>query len=244
MTNNLWEIIKFDDLVLLLKNAENKFLVLSIITEDTDNKTKRIIKLFMKDKAKIYSKVTFLFYQAKKKDFGKLMPMFDKKMDKYPKMFHIWDIKKIITEVFSIDNREILESSLHEKIDGMEPFENLHDLYLNGIHQTQHKNNEDDDNTDDDSEQKSDTFSTNNSFNENDEKINQNNKQQYNPILQQTHNYPPPKKFIDPEIEKKKYIEKISLLRQEQEKSINDFLIECKKRKEYEEGILKKNKKK
>lgn len=122
MANNLWEIIKFDDLIFLLKNAEKKFVVLSIITNDTSNNTKKIIKKVIKEKSKIYPKVTFLLYKAKQQDFGKLQPMFNSDITQYPKLYHIWNTQEIMSGVISIDNKEIIEIS----------FEDFHEVYLNG----------------------------------------------------------------------------------------------------------------
>ena len=109
--NNLWEIVKFDDLVYLLRNAEKRFIVLSIITDETDEQIKIMIKKLIKAKSKIYPKVTFLFYKAKKPDFGRLDPMFNKDMTEYPKLFHIWDVKDILIGVLRVDNKDLLEKS-------------------------------------------------------------------------------------------------------------------------------------
>ena len=123
--NNLWEIIKFEDLVYLLRNKEKKFVVLSIITDETDEQIKNMIKKIIKAKSKIYPKVTFLFYKAKKQDFGRLEPMFGKDLEEYPKLYHIWNIKHILLGILGIDNKEILEKS----------FEKLNEVYLSGTYE-------------------------------------------------------------------------------------------------------------
>jgi hypothetical protein len=216
MPNNLWEIIKFDDLVYLLRNAEKRFVVLSIITEDTDDKIKKLMKSFIKDKSKVYPKVTFLFYRAKKEDFGRLSPMFDKD-ETYPKMFNIWDIKKIYSGVLCVDNREILESTMDD----------LHESYIAG-HPIEEFDNNSEEKNDINSDQKK-------IITKNEQIINQ---QKYNNVNNNVNNNiiplgQPPK---DPVIEKKKFIEKINLLRKKQEESIDDFLRELEKRKEEEES--------
>lgn len=122
MTNNLWEIIKFEDLIFLLKNAEKKFIVLSIITNETTDVVKKLIKKVLKEKSKIYPKVTFLLYKAKSQDFGKLQPMFNNDTTQYPKLYHIWNTQEILTGVISIDNKEIIENS----------FEDFHEVYMQG----------------------------------------------------------------------------------------------------------------
>lgn len=227
MTNNLWEIINFDDLVYLLKNAQNKFIVLSITTEDTDNNIKKLIKKTIKEKSKTYPKVTFLLYKAKHKDFGKLQPMFDKDITQYPKMFHIWNIQEIMTGVIAIDNKEIIESS----------FEDFHDVYLDGKlpNETGEKQKDNEDEDENELEHK-------NKEEENKNKIKvvekQNNIQNQKQIP-----IPIPIQNKDPILEKKKMTEKINLLRQKQEECTLEFLSEFKKRKEEEEGVSEKKRK-
>jgi hypothetical protein len=60
--NNVWEIIEFNDLVHILKNSKKRFITLAIVTEETDENSKDILCNFLKNKSKIYPKVTFLYY--------------------------------------------------------------------------------------------------------------------------------------------------------------------------------------
>lgn len=221
MANNLWEIIDFDDLVYLLKNAQNKFIVLSITTENTDNSIKKIIKKTIKEKSKLYPKVTFLLYKAKQQDFGKLQPMFDKDTTQYPKMFHIWNIQEIMTGVIAIDNKEIIESS----------FEDFHDVYFAGklpnVLDEENKREEREEIVEEKKEEKQ-------NIKQNAQNNIKNNMQ--NNMQAQIQNK-------DPVLEKKKFAEKINLLRQKQEEYTLEFLSEFKKRKEEEEGVSEKKKK-
>jgi hypothetical protein len=120
MHNNIFKVKNIDDLIFLLKNAKKRVVVLSIITEETDEQITNMIKEFMKKKSIIYPNVTFLHYKAEKQDFGKLDPLFYKNMLEYPKLIHIWDIEAILCSVMAIDNEEIIEES----------FEEYHDFYL------------------------------------------------------------------------------------------------------------------
>lgn len=123
MANNLWEIVNFDDLTRLLRNSEKKFLVLAVLNNDTKEHIRIMIRKFMKDKSKIYSKVTFLIYKAQKNDFGKMDPLLDKDQTKYPKIFHIYDVRQVLSGTMSIDNKEILEDD----------FKEYHEHYLKGV---------------------------------------------------------------------------------------------------------------
>jgi hypothetical protein len=249
MTNNLWEIIKFDDLVFLLRNAEKRFIVLSIITEETDENIKKMIKVFIKEKSKIYPKVTFLFYKAKKSDFGKLDPMFDKDITKYPKIIHIWDVRDIMLGVMAIDNKEIMEKS----------FEEFHNIYLVGTL----PNNKEESAQSDDSVNQKESYDDIESVEEPKKKKNvkiqtpQQSQQPKDQQKQQMQNrqsqiLPPPpppqpipqQPYKDPEIEKKKFVEKIQLLRKKQEETIDKFVNEFKERKKEEEGGDKEKSKK
>jgi hypothetical protein len=239
MPNNLWEIIKFDDLIYLLRNAEKRFVVLGIITENTEEHIKKIIKIFMKEKSKIYPKVTFLFYKAKNKDFGRLQPMFDKDITKYPKIFHIWDVKEIMSGVIAVDNGEIMEKS----------FEDFHDVYLAGSISTQNRETDEIQNTEESDDKSKDIEKKLDKKEEceNNDKNNKNNnleqKKVYIPQQQSAPTIQPINQtYKDPIIEKKKFMEKLHLLRKKQEDCTLDFLNEFKKRKKEEEGEEKEEK--
>jgi hypothetical protein len=223
MTNNLWEILKFDDLVFLLKNAEKKFVVLSIITDETSSNIKKIIKKTIKDKSKNYPKVTFLLYKAKTQDFGKLQPMFNKDIAQYPKIFHVWNVQEILAGVISVDNKEIIESS----------FEDFHDVYLQGELPSHND-------TETENEKKEEIKNNNEENTREVAKINTPPNTQHN-VKQYTQ--PPIIQNRDPVLEKKKFNEKLHLLRQKQEDCTLEFLSEFKQRKEEEEGEKEKKKK-
>ena len=70
--NNLLEIIKFDDLLKKLREGENKFIVLAVTLDETQESIKIMLRKFIKEKSKIYPKVTFLYYKLQKNDLGKL----------------------------------------------------------------------------------------------------------------------------------------------------------------------------
>lgn len=214
MPNNIWEIMNFEDLIYLLRNAEKRFIVLSIITDNTDKNIRKIMKKIIKEKAHIYTKITFLFYTAKKEDYGRLLPMFDKDLTKYPKMFHIWNVKEILTGVLAIDNSEILEQS----------FEELHEVYLKGKLEEEEEEGEI-------IEEKQEVYKEPKKQNITETIIENKAMTNMKNNINTYHN---------PEMEKKKFIEKIALLRKKQEEIILDFLAECKKRKEEEENNSKK----
>ena len=119
MTDNLWHIVNFDDLAILLRNNEKRFVVLTIITNETSELIRVMLRKLIKEKAKIYPNVFFLYYKAQKNDFGNLKPLLEEDITKYPKIFHLYN-RQILSVAASIDNKEIPELS----------FKDLHEDYL------------------------------------------------------------------------------------------------------------------
>lgn len=228
--NNLWEILEFNDLKYLLVNAKKRYLVLSIVTSETTSNIKKMIRHFLKNKSKKYSKVTFLYYEAKKEDFGLLKPMFAKDMSQYPKLIHIWNVEDIMTQVFAIDNEDIIEAS----------FEDYDEYYLSG--------NPPPDYSETESEEENIVIHKNEFDDKSKQEIYR--KQQLQEQLQQKKQqqdmiqHKPPqvqpintnkREYLDPELEKKRMTEKIMVLRKTQDECFDVFMTEVKKRKKEEE---------
>lgn len=232
--NNLWEILEFNDLKYLLVNAKKRYLVLAIITSDTESDIRKMIRHFLKKKSKIYSKVTFLYYEAKKEDFGQLKPMFAKDISKYPKMIHIWNVEDIMTQVFSIDNEEIMNES----------FEDYHDFYVDGTPPPDFSDDETEENIINHKENIINHKDDQNNTNKQEKSPDEMQKQQKIHQQQMVQHKPPSvqpiannkREYLDPELEKKRMIEKIQILRQTQNDCFDIFMTEVKKRKRDEEN--------
>jgi hypothetical protein len=223
MANNLWQIVNFDDLIRLLREGENKFTVLAIFTSDTSDSIRIMMRKLMKEKSKIYPKVTFLIYKAVKSDFGKLMPIFEKDETQYPKLVHIYNMVTVMAMVNSIDNREILEKD----------FKDFHEYYLKGCNQIDEgSESEDEDTAVQQSDKKQNKVVSNK--NRSDHSVSENVNQDEN-VISNT---------LDPELERQKHQEKLKLLAKKQKECMYEFIKECGKRKETEEKDNKKAPKK
>jgi hypothetical protein len=244
-SNNLWEIFKFDDLKKILRNSEKKFVVLAIITRDTSDPIRIMLKKFIKEKSKVYPRVTFLFYKAEKSDFGGLAPMFNENESDtlFPKLYHIYNVMHILSGVERVDNREVLEESITDII---------HISYLRGEPKNDTEEQSDMDEHESVSEKKHNkkyqpetTISDSKSKPE--EHIPIETKQQKKQMdlqRQQSQQSQQEKIYFDPVLEKQKYMEKLELLKKVQEEYMMGFIEECSKRKKDEERQKKKEQKK
>lgn len=154
--NNIWEVERFDKLINLLKKSVNKFIVLAITTTDTNNKIKNFIKKYIKDKSKMYKKVTFLYYKANEVDFGKLKPMFDNNESKYPKMFIIWNVQIIVKKFLSID--ELAGEQIESE------FDNLHKFLKDGFLPIKDDIDENDENNEEKNDEENEEYNDEESF--------------------------------------------------------------------------------
>lgn len=211
MSNNLFEITSFDDLCYFLKTTQNKFTVLTIINDSTDQTIVSGLKKYITFKSKKYQKIYFIFYKMSNSDIGKLKPMFEGEQNMYPKMFHIWNIKTILTDVMAIDNADILEES----------FALCHDGYMLGCIPENQDNHENQDNPENQDNQ------------ENLEGQNNQENQEYQDNLELQE--PQENHQTITLLETQKKCEKLNLLKKYQQKTIKSFFKDIKQRKEKEE---------
>lgn len=213
MSKNLWQVVNYDDLLYFLRGGQKKFIVLSMVLLETDDNLKRMIKKFIKSKAAQFPHITFLYYVTRKEDFGR-NSFLTKDPEEYPKLCHIYNVTEMLTEVLSIDNIEIMEKS----------FQRLEKYYSqkedNEIFQSEESERDEREPTQD-----------NVQHTQNSQSVNANVPQQ---SLIPT---------INPITERKKLLEKLTLLRDKAEECSMDFLKECQKRKKEEEKLKTKNKK-
>lgn len=211
MSQNLWQVANFDDLLYFLRNGTKKFIVLSLVLVMTEDKYKHMIKKAIKQKSTQYPNVTFLYYAVRESDIGRIS-ILDKDKSRYPKMCHIYDIKELLLEIASIDNPEIIEDSF-KKLDGY------------------YKNHQNNDNSNSDISEEDDEKSIPKVNNNTQNNINNTNN---NGFVQE-------KSYTNPLTEKKKFLEKLTLLKSKADDYTIEFLKECQQRKK-EEGKKKEKK--
>ncbi len=106
---NLWEIVTLNDLVKILKESENKFVIVGITLDSTPKNIVKIIKKFLKHYSKLYENLTFLYYKAELKDLGRIS-LLNKNVDEYPFIYHIYNTSEIFVSVNRANGDSILEA--------------------------------------------------------------------------------------------------------------------------------------
>jgi ribosomal protein L30E len=106
---NIWEIVTLTDLIKILKENENKFVIVAITLESTPQNIIKSIKKFLKKYAKIYENLTFLYYQANIKDLGR-SSLLVKNPDEYPFVYHVYNTKDIFVSVNRANETTIYEA--------------------------------------------------------------------------------------------------------------------------------------
>jgi hypothetical protein len=106
---NIWEIVTLTDLIKILKENENKFVIVAITLESTPRNIIKVIKKFLKTYSKLYENLTFLYYQASDKDLGR-SSLLVKNPDEYPFVYHVYNTKDIFVSVNRANETTIYEA--------------------------------------------------------------------------------------------------------------------------------------
>lgn len=231
MSQNLWQIVNYDDLLHFLRKGKNKYTVLAIVLLKGEDNIKKIIKKFIKEKSKLYPHITFLYYVVRNEDFGRASFVTNKTQE-YPKLCHIYNITEMLIEVKSIDCVEAMELS----------FEQLEDYYNDC--EKEARNVDNNDNNNDDNNGNND----NNDNNDNDNNVNQKNvstknNKSTNVSIGNVGMQGADIIRTDPVTERKKQLEKLTLIQDKWNEYTIEFLKDCQKRKKEEEKQKSKSKK-
>lgn len=106
---NIWEIVTVNDLVKILKEHENKFVIIGLTLQDTPIDMIKIIKKFLKDYSKIYKNITFLYLNVLDKDLGRIN-IIKKDKSEYPFVYHIYNTSDIFVSVNRVNKQTLYES--------------------------------------------------------------------------------------------------------------------------------------
>lgn len=113
-SNNLWEVVCFEDLLYFLRKSKNSHIMLGMVLQSTDDDIKSLIRSFLKNKSKIFPNVTFLYFVVRSKDMGKLNGMIDKDESKYPFIYNVYNVHDILIKTCNIESYDDLVSSFSE----------------------------------------------------------------------------------------------------------------------------------
>lgn len=106
---NIWEVTTVSDIVKILKSNPKKFVILGLSLANSPKQEHKLIKKFLKDKAKIYPNMTFLFFKVEKNDLGKIS-LLDSNVDTYPWVYHVYDYNNIFIKVNNANEETIYKS--------------------------------------------------------------------------------------------------------------------------------------
>lgn len=149
MSQNLWQIVKYEDLIYNLKKSEKQFIVLSLILSTTKDKTKKMIKRYIKNKSQQYPQLTFLYYLVKDNDIGR-NGLFHNDLSKYPKILHIYDIKELLIGVTYGQNDQQFLTDIEKSFEHMGKYYNKNNFNDDESNMRNDFNSDDDDNYNDD----------------------------------------------------------------------------------------------
>lgn len=250
MSQNLFQVANRDDLLFHLRGGEGKIIVLTLVLLETDDAIKTMLRKYIKRKSEQYPSVFFLYYNVRKEDFGKVGKLLPDDKKTYPRLYHIFNVVKLMGQVWNINKTNKSIGELDES------FNILHNYY-----------SEFDPNLNDDQEEYSDqkeeseepdpipVQQTQKPKKVNKQQVLVNKKPTYNlpksinhpinqPInMQQNPNLPVQ---LDKTTEKKKLLEKIMLIQQKSREYQTEIINEITSRKKEEKKLLiklaKKNK--
>ena len=106
---NIWEIVTVNDLVKILKEHENKFVIVGLTLQDTPVDMIKMVKKFLKDYSKIYKNITFLYLNVLDKDLGRIN-ILKKDKSEYPFVYHIYNTSDIFVSVNRVNKQTLYES--------------------------------------------------------------------------------------------------------------------------------------
>jgi hypothetical protein len=106
---NIWEVVCVSDLIKILKDSTLQFVIVGIVLDSTPKNIQTEIKRFLKEKAKIFPNMKFLYFRANSKDLGKIS-LLDKDETQYPYVYHIFDASNIFIKVNCANKQTIYEA--------------------------------------------------------------------------------------------------------------------------------------
>lgn len=222
---NLWHIANRDHLLSCLIESKKKFVVLTLVLIDQEDSIKVMLRKYIKEKSKIYKNIIFLYYPLKKDDFGKIWELLPNDIDSYPRIYHLYDVDKMLGEVWNLKDKSKLADSDYL-------FKKFHNYYIN-FDPTQNNNQ---------NNQESSNEKINEETNETEKNNYENQQNQPNQQIQPNQYTEPKQNKLDIVTERKKLIDKIQLIQQCAEEFKTSFIKDIQKRKEKEKKIKLKQK--
>lgn len=115
MSGNIWEVVSIKDLVQIIQNNKNKFIIIALTQENSPIAEQKMLKKFLKSKCGEYPNMYFTYFMVSKKDLGRIS-LFTKDETQYPLVYHIYN-----TEIFVKVNRAN-QKTLYESFDQVKQY--------------------------------------------------------------------------------------------------------------------------
>lgn len=218
---NIWHIDSFQKLISFLKNSKDKYIVLGIVLQNTPDRTKIMMRKYMKNKSREYSKhskILFLYYVVENEKYLTKANFLSKDLSEYPKMCHIFDGTHMMIEIKSIDNSQIMDESFQIMKEHYDKLPVDTDNFVNNVGNIGNTNN-------------------NNDITNHIPVIpkNSNNSNNLNMIPNSTNTFVGQAPIKNTITERKKLLEKLGLIKEKYDEATLLLLEECQKRKKEEE---------
>ena len=91
--SNIWEITNLVDLANILRN--NLTVIVGLVLPTDMRQTKIMLRKFLKDKAKTFNLITFIYMEVQPESMGK-MGIISNDKDDFPLVYHIRDSKVVV----------------------------------------------------------------------------------------------------------------------------------------------------
>jgi len=226
MSQNIWEIVTVTDLIKILKEHEQKFVIIAITLQNTPIEIIKILKKFLKDYSKKYKNITFLYFNVADKDLGRIS-LLNKDKSEYPFLYHIYDVKNIFVSVNRVN-----KNTLYESMYAVEKYYQQNEYNITNNMDNQNNDNDNNNNNNNNNNVNNDNDNHNND-NNNDNNMNNDNNytniDEDNMVL--NNNEETQRKVIEHE----KLLNRIYLFEEKKKKHNRDFLEDIQKRKKKEQ---------
>jgi FlaA1/EpsC-like NDP-sugar epimerase len=105
--NNIFEVTNLKDLKTLMES--NVTVILGLTCDSVDNKTKVMIRKFLKRKSEQFSLITFIYMDVSEKN-RTITTLNILKGDNYPKVYHIRNNNQVLVSIVDADYEGVYES--------------------------------------------------------------------------------------------------------------------------------------
>lgn len=244
MSKNLWQVINRDDLLYHLKSGEGRIIVLTLTLIDTDESIKSILRKYIKRKSEQYPNINFLYYAVRKEDMGKVGSLVPKDLNYYPVVYHIYNVKKLLGAVPSLDKSDKkmkeLDDSFKDLDEYYKEFDPNFETDTNNKSNKSHGSSSDSNITN--QQNQTNNFNESNSEEEDLSNVNNNTTKMIQEVMNKMGTNRNQPSQIDKNTEKKKLAEKIIFIKKKWQDYELSFFDEIKKRKKEELKLKNKTK--